>query len=150
MINQFNAAAYPIHIHGFVSADRDVCWAEGHLHDDDVCLFRYGILILLRQTSEYRSKSNASRQLSSEIVPGGESLHKPKGCLDTPHVIFSPIALGNFLLSDWNALPSHSHSGDLICIVLIKVDGEFTEMAIRPLLQSPLLHDLGWLLQLEI
>lgn len=74
----------------------------------------------------------------------------PKGCLNATNVVFWPIPLGNFFLSNWNPTPICSHNCDIIDIVLVKVDLQSRVMSLRPLIQSPALNDLCGFYELEI
>lgn len=74
----------------------------------------------------------------------------PKGRLDTPNVVFRPVSLRNFLLTNRNTTPVRPHHSDIVDIVLIKVDLESREMSLWPLIQSPALNNLCRLLEFEI
>ncbi len=74
----------------------------------------------------------------------------PECLLDTTDVIFVPVSLRNFFLSNGNTTPAHSHDRNIIHIVLVKVDLKTREMSLRPLVKSPALYNLGGFDELEV
>jgi len=70
--------------------------------------------------------------------------------LDAPDIILSPIPLGDFLLSDGDTAPANPHDRDIIHIILVEFNLKAGVMSLGPLVQSPALHDLGGLDELEI
>lgn len=74
----------------------------------------------------------------------------PESLLDTANIVHFPVLLGDILLANGNSSPRHTHLGNAVDIVLVKVDLEGAEVALGPLGQTPLLHDLSRFLQLSI
>lgn len=66
-----------------------------------------------------------------------------EGGLDGSHVVLAPIPLRNFLLTDRDTLPIHSHHRDPIDIILLEFDLERAEVSCWPLCKPPLLVYLG-------
>lgn len=73
----------------------------------------------------------------------------PESLLDASHVIPFPVVLGDIFLTNRNPSPSHTHVSDSVNVVLVKVDLQRTEVTLRPLRQTPLLHDLLGSIQLH-
>lgn len=48
----------------------------------------------------------------------------PKGLLDASDVIFAPVSLGDVFLTDRDTLPGDTHDGDVVDVVLIKLNVE--------------------------
>lgn len=74
----------------------------------------------------------------------------PESLLDALNVVLKPVALGNVLLADGNTLPLNSHNGNVVDVVLIKLNVELGEVTSGPLVQTPALSDLLGLLKLEV
>jgi hypothetical protein len=73
-----------------------------------------------RQVSQYRAE--AGQLLVSNISLAQREWHLPKSLLDAANVILHPVSLCDLFLTNGNSAPSNSHNGDVINIVLIKVD----------------------------
>ncbi len=71
----------------------------------------------------------------------------PEGGLDASDVVLIPVPLGHLLLADWNTGPLNSHDGYIVNIVLIELKLECRVVISWPLIQSPGLHNLLWLLE---
>lgn len=74
----------------------------------------------------------------------------PKSLLDASHVILAPVTPGHVFLADRNALPGDAHDGNVVDIVLVKLNVELRVVTGRPLVQSPGLNNLLGLFQLKI
>src|SRR4051812_44755987 len=74
----------------------------------------------------------------------------PESLLNAPNVILAPVSLGNIFLSNRNTAPCNSHHSNIVDIVLIKVDFQLGVVSFWPLIESPALYDLRWLLKFEI
>lgn len=66
----------------------------------------------------------------------------PESLLNAADIVHVPVLLGDILLSDRNAGPRNTKLSDAVDIILIEVDLLCTEVALRPLRKTPLLHDL--------
>lgn len=107
--------------------------------------------IIIRTLNAYDSTSAVPKRHACYATGIVHLQHgsKPKCRLDTPDVVLAPIVLSRLFLSDGDALPFHPHHRDSIDIILIEPDAERRVVALRPLRQSPLLHYMGRLLNLD-
>jgi len=65
----------------------------------------------------------------------------PKGLLDAAHVVHLPILLGDIFLANRDTGPGDPHLSNTVHVVLVEVDPQSTEVALRPLCQTPFLLD---------
>ena len=81
---------------------------------------------------------------------GRRQENSPKRPLDTSYVILSPIATRHLLLPHRYSFPLHPHHSHRVRVVLIKNNLQRAIVSFGPLTQPPLLHNLGWILQLRV
>lgn len=72
----------------------------------------------------------------------GRVEHIPESSLDAAHVILAPIPPYDFLLPHGHPLPTHSHHGDGVLVILVEDDLQIREVPRGPAAQSPFLDDL--------
>ena len=73
---------------------------------------------------------------------------KAESGLDGAHVVLLPVALGGFLLTNGHADPVDTHDSDSVDVVLLELDLHGAEVTSGPLCQTPLLLNVGGLLEL--
>lgn len=74
----------------------------------------------------------------------------PKSLLDALDVVFGPVTLGNVFLANGHAFPSNSHHGNMVNIILVKLDLKLGKVAGGPLAQAPALNKLLGRLKCEV
>lgn len=89
-------------------------------------------------------------RLRFRLVADLEDGAKSKGSLNAPDVVFAPVPLCWFLLSNWDAVPINPHDRHSIHIVLFKLDLEGAVVSLGPLRESPLLDDRRRLIEFDI
>ena len=80
---------------------------------------------------------------------GSQYRPKSKRRLNTPHIVLAPISLRRLLLPHRHTLPLHIHHSNGIDIILLELDLQRAEMALRPLRQPPLLLNVRRLFELD-
>jgi hypothetical protein len=75
---------------------------------------------------------------------GGEKSRKdiPESLLNAADIVHFPVLFGDIFLADRDARPGDTHLGNAIDIILVEVDLQRAEVALRPLRKTPCLDDL--------
>lgn len=74
----------------------------------------------------------------------------PKGLLDALDIVLEPVSLCDFLLANGHTGPCHAHDGNVVDIVLVKLDVEGRVMTGWPLVKAPFLDNFRRLLKLDV
>lgn len=74
----------------------------------------------------------------------------PKSLLNALDIVLEPVALGHVLLADGHSLPGNTHDGNVVDVILVKLDVQLRVVTGGPLVETPALCDLLGGLEFEI